>query len=210
MHRHVNGTKQPRTCPLGSTSSMTITARSNSCWKMQDIGWAIRILPTSQGPTNGTIHMEHLHTHTNTTIKVSDGSWYSHDITGMFNTFPKWEKMDENGYLVIYHPAMTPSATIQACGSSPATACRKPCSFRGAAPLAETARCKVGSASCAKRWVKSCTAWKVEGHRYFWCEWKWIMISSQLRWHWHDRIMSCRSMISFKSNYEVQSDISRA
>ena len=64
MHRHVNGTKQPRTCPLRSTSSMTITARSNSCWKMQDIGWAIRILPTSQGPTNGTIHMEHLHAHT--------------------------------------------------------------------------------------------------------------------------------------------------
>ena len=151
MHRHVNGTKQPRTCPLGSTSSMTITARSNSCWKMQDIGWAIRILPTSQGPTNGTIHMEHLHAHT-----------HKH---------------------------------IQAFGSSPATACRKPCSFRGAAPLAETARCKVGSASCAKRWVKSCTAWKVEGHPYFWCEWKWIMISSQLRWHWHDRIMSCRPII---------------
>lgn len=137
------------------------------------------------------IHMEHLQTNKHNHQGLS---WL------MIQSWYKWHvqclpKVGENGYLVIYHPAMTPSATIQAFGSSPATACRKPCSFRGAAPLAETARCKVGSASCARRWVKSCTAWKVEGHPYFWCEWKWIMISSQLRWHWHDRIMSCRSII---------------
>ena len=146
MHRHVNGTKQPRTCPLGSTSSMTITARSNSCWKMQDIGWAIRMLPTSQGPTNGTIHMDSHGTFANKQHNHQGLSWL------MIQSWYKWHvqylpKVGENGYLVIYHPAMTPSATIQAFGSSPATACRKPCSFRGAAPLAETARCKVGSAS---------------------------------------------------------------
>lgn len=96
MHRHVNGTKQPRTCPLGSTSSMTITARSNSCWKMQDIGWAIRILPTSQGPTNGTIHMEHLHTHTHK--HSHQGLWWL-----MIQSWYNWHvqylpKVGENGW----------------------------------------------------------------------------------------------------------------
>ena len=70
-------------------------------------------------------------------------------------------------------PFHSPTATTQAFGSSDATAWRKPRNFRGAAPLA-SARCEVGSASCAKRWVKSCTAWKVEGHP------KWIWLAHNL------------------------------